>query len=250
MKKKRFNVAATWKTLPNRQERRIVVASTGRAGSTLLYNSILRAYGRARWGFEGGSREEEIYAKRYRGFVSRINSHTLSSSPVVIKTHDLCPDVVPAEALFIFLHGDPLEAAISVRSVVDVKGVEWFYKHQHHLHGEGGYSSLFQRDVLNFRGQIKSWLSRTEQNVFCVSYETLWEQVENLEEFLGFDIQLPARRERSKRRTPIDINYRLFEELRALRKEYENRRRRGLEGGDHVYIGKGQPYTTVEHSPD
>lgn len=152
------------------------------------------------------------------GYVDRIS--TLSKEPcLVCKTHDTYEATPGGKVKYIFVYGDPLDSAMSVEQVVKREGRDWFLQHQFHLRASGSYDDLYDEDVLNYRGQIESWLTQTRnQNVFCVDYEDLWDVRESLSGFLGFNVELPVRRSRLAK-PEKKVNEELFDDLRNLKEQ-------------------------------
>lgn len=159
------------------------------------------------------------------GYVDRISE--LSNAPCfVCKTHDAYENPPKGNHKYVFVYGDPLDSAMSVEQVVKENGLDWFALHQYHLKANGSYSDLYEKDVLNYRGQIESWLKQgNNKNVFCVDYEDLWDEKARLSNFLGINVELPARRPRVDK-PGREINKDLFDKLRdfkeKMKQEYES----------------------------
>ncbi len=179
----------------------------------MLFDAITKAWVRHKLGSRADGILGSFVEESCSGVVPRI-ADVCRTHFVVNKTHDVFTDVPGCK--FVFVHGDPLDSALSVQAVVRREGMEWFHEHQFHLHAGGKFEDLFDKDVLNFSGQIKSWLNARRPNVFVVAYDSLWEKQQELEAFLGFSICLPERRDRSPKTRPAHINEKLFEELRGL----------------------------------
>ena len=75
---------------------------------------------------------------------------------------------------------------------------------------------LFEKDILNYERQIDSWIKNSADAVLYVRYEELWDKLEEIKEFLGFEVFLPDRRERSHKPVPKKINTELFKYLESL----------------------------------
>jgi hypothetical protein len=194
-------------------QQKIVIASTGRAGSTVLFDTIRKGLICDRLGPFARGTFGAYVEESCSGFVARMAD--IPKSPfVVYKTHDIFTNL--PDCKFIFVHGDPLDSAMSVQKMVKREGIEWFHTHQYNLSATGEYDDLFDKDVLNFAGQVRSWMGARRGNVFIVAYADLWEKQVDLGAFLGFPICLPERRERSPKTLPTNINAKLFEQLRGL----------------------------------
>lgn len=185
----------------------------------MLFDAITKGWVRHKLGSRAEGFLGSFVEQSCSGVVSRM-ADVSRSHFVVNKTHDVFTDV--PDCKFVFVHGDPLESALSVQTMVQREGIEWFHEHQFHLRASGNFEDLFSRDVLNYAGQIKSWLSARRPNVLVVAYETLWEKQHDLEAFLGFSIRMPEKRDRSPKTRPAHINAKLFEELRNLVDEFDD----------------------------
>jgi hypothetical protein len=196
--------------------KKIIVASNGRAGSSMLFLSIAKSFIKNKCRLSMGSYLGQRLYSLAAGYIVRLNE--IESSPfVVCKTHDVLEQELSDDVLYIFVHGDPLDSALSVQQVVNEEGLEWFKLHQYNLKASGSYDSLFTEDVLNYRQQLESWFGVESKNVLCLAYEDIWDRIEELSEFIGFEIELPKRRERKIKLPPAKINTKLFDELRQLR---------------------------------
>lgn len=211
---------------------KIVIASTGRSGSTMLFEAI----GDSLVAHRFHVKPDGFFAKEIKslsmGYVDRIS--TLPGEPYVIcKTHDTYDHPPKTDDKYVFVYGDPLDSAMSVEQVVEKEGLDWFAQHQYHLKASGGYSDLYDKDVLNYQGQIESWLTKGDRNKFCVDYEDLWGASERLSDFLGFSVKLPARRARlNKPEKKIDVE--LFEKLRNFKEEMKRKYESSIEHENRV----------------
>lgn len=199
---------------------KIVIASSGRSGSTMLFNSIADSLIKQRFNIMPNGIIWKIVKRQCSGFVDRIDNLS-SSSYTVCKTHDLFENPQISSTKYIFIYGDPLESAMSVEQVVENYGEGWFRQHQYHLKAKGFYCDLYEKDVLNYEGQLISWLSQSEENVLCIDYLDLWEKVHVLSHFLGFEINLPPKLPRNPKTSNSKINYALFARLRDLKVRFK-----------------------------
>lgn len=197
---------------------KIIVASNGRAGSTMLYNAIADGFVRKKFKISAKSILGGVIKKLSIGYVDSVKD-LKGEKCVIIKTHNVYENIDNNyKYKFIFVYSDPLESAFSVDLMVKQKGIGWFYKHQNNLNASGDYSDLYKEDVLNYERQMKSWMSQNRNNIMCVAYEDLWDKIGLLSDFLGFKVELPVKRERAKKKKDVkDINLKMFEELKKLR---------------------------------
>lgn len=207
------------------RRQKIVIASTGRSGSTMLFDAIADGLIAERFRVERDGLAAKLIKRLCTGYLDRIS--TLPSAPCfVCKTHDTYDPPQKGNHKYVFVYGDPLDSAMSVEQMVKKNGLDWFALHQYHLKANGAYSDLYEEDVLNYHGQIESWLRQANnENVFCVDYEDLWSARARLSGFLGFNVELPARRPRLDK-PEREINKDLFDKLRGfkekMKQEYES----------------------------
>ncbi|MGI9201744.1 MAG: hypothetical protein ACR2QL_11835, partial [Woeseiaceae bacterium] len=193
----------------------VVIASSGRAGSTLLFEAVASSATAERFAF---------LPKVLRGYLQRIASETLvrisdieSLNAPFLKTHDLFRPEFANSAKYIFVFGQPLEAAKSVALMGEKHGSAWIEEHIYHLAGQGVPYEVLDKDVLNYEAQLKSW--GNAEGVFVVHYDDLWDKSEDLSQFLGFDLALPARRDRTQKQLPSSTNEALFDRLEHIEQE-------------------------------
>ena len=96
----------------------------------------------------------------------------------------------------IFTYSEPLEAALSVEGMRHLEGSIWVEEHIFNLVGRGNVDDLYQRDVLNYQGQIGSWAKTQRVNVLVLKYDQLWERNPEISRFSGYNVILPSRRDR------------------------------------------------------
>lgn len=188
----------------------IVIASTGRSGSTMLTSVISQALVNSR--FEWLPTVFRRYLIHYSmDYMNRMYDIDRAVAPV-IKTHDLYRKDFVDQAKFIFVFGDPFESAQSVIQMGRKHGLIWIEEHIYHLAGRGNPYEIFERDVLNYEALIKSW--GDAEGVYVIHYNDLWNEIEQISEFLGFELRLPERRERTEKALPFSLNLKMFENLR------------------------------------
>jgi len=199
-------------------EDKIVIASTGRAGSTMLFDAVVSSYISRRFHQDANGRLGRFLCPFVSRFVDRLD--TLATEPCVIaKTHDLPGAMNDHGVKCIFVYGDPLESALSVWKMVEKHGEDWFALHQFHLCASGPLDQIFQADVLNYDQQMRQWLGTVRANVLCIDYEDLWKSEQLISQFLGVNVSLPARQSRVAKGVEAPVNEALFEQLRALKRE-------------------------------
>jgi len=192
----------------------IIVASTGRSGSTMLVKAVSHSLvvHRFYWAPPSIRRILENLAVQY---VDRLGDlKGLCLSPVV-KTHSLFASNSKKAKKYIFVFGDPLESAISAEEQGKKHGRVWLEEHIYHLQGSGSPEDLYTSDVLNYEHQILSWRNSP---ALKVHYSEIWSRQSDLSRFLGFSLLLPVwrKREADKKNLPADYSFSLFSRLKAL----------------------------------
>lgn len=196
------------------EKKPIIIASTGRSGSSLLFRSVVEGYIKRR-----RPTLARLFPKTMRklagAFIARLDDIESMARPVG-KTHDLFTDACASNATVIFIYGDPLESALSVENQVKKNGASWFDHHVFHLRSRGRSSDLYQADVLNYRNQMDSWVTTKRENVLVLHYDQLWEMKNEISHFLGFEVSIPLRRQRSAKSLPNEYSLAMFDSLRKL----------------------------------
>ncbi len=182
------------------QKDAILVASFGRAGSTLIYDAVNEAMARSRFGISASA-----FQKITRDVAMDLPNCELRSG-VVYKTHDY-PDSLAGRQKVrgIFLFGSAEEAALSVHAQKAARSEDWVKLHFEHLRRPYRYDDLLQEDVLGFRDQCVAWMSFEGVPVLCLRYEGLWDNLDKISEFCGLDVRLPERRERAPKKVEPEV---------------------------------------------
>lgn len=195
----------------------VVIASTGRAGSTMLYDTVAQSWHlfRLRFWAENIFHSNHEIIKREAW---RLENRNFQRG-VVYKTHDLPPTNIAdqKDVKYIFIYGDPVDSCLSVDQMVKKNGVIWLEEHLFHLRGHGSYNDLYKKDILNYEQQVKQWTTLKYTNILIIKYDELWDKLDELQDFLGFPVDIPAKRRRSEKEYPAEeINWALFNHLRSL----------------------------------
>lgn len=194
---------------------KIVVASTGRSGSTILHEAIRNGMVRACCPRIRNPFLLRKLNKLAGGFTPRIANVHSDPTPVQ-KTHDQFDPRYAYDAKYVFVYGDPLESALSVKRMYESAGQGWFENHIRNLNSEGHIEELFTRDILNYERQLNSWQQGDVGRVLLLRYEQLWDRVDSISAFVGFPVMLPMHRERNTILPDNVDNPALFEYLRSI----------------------------------
>lgn len=193
----------------------IIVASTGRAGSTYLYLEIANS-------IASSFRLEKllnVVGLSIRGLFLD-EAFALSEATFlynrVYKTHDLANKDYFSGARVIFIYSDPIDSLLSVERRVqrEKDGVNWFYKHVYHLSGIPNWAKRSEIDVLNYKNCLSTYLSIEGANLFVIDYADLGEKINELFSFLNLEFQerikLEIRDQRSLPRSKYESGLREF----------------------------------------
>jgi hypothetical protein len=168
----------------------IVIASMGRSGSTLVYDAVVDAV------IASSPLRRIIWPKKLTADWSWTLGEKALQNGVVYKSHDYPDRLKGTKARCLFLFGSCLDAATSVHSAIERFGPAWVNEHFERLKSDGSFSELFDRDVLGFESQIRSWATTEVVPTLCLRFDSLWANNEKLNDFLGMRVRLPPRRPR------------------------------------------------------
>ena len=178
---------------------KIVVASFGRAGSTLVFDALIAAVARKRF-----NSDAYLPRKIVKDYAFDLSSEKLRPG-VVYKTHDYPKHLLGQEGVrAVFLFGSATDAALSARIQMSIRGETWVRKHFQHLRRPYRFEDLLREDVLGFHEQCVAWMGFTYAQVLCLRYECLWDNATTLSQFTGLDVRLPARRARNANQVSPD----------------------------------------------
>jgi hypothetical protein len=196
--------------------RPVLIASMSRSGSTMLYKSVAESWGQTRFGGLAPSLMPLFSEAAWK----------LDETPLVggvlYKTHDL-PDYLPrgAKAKVVFTYRKASEVALSIADRHAQRGSKWFIRHRIHLRGEGDFETFLQRDSLGLEAQVDRWSHAQGLDLLGLRYETLWDHVPEIEDFLGFKVQLPEQRGSRRPAGPTLHSEQLAQTYAALDRKIE-----------------------------
>ncbi|MEM9880564.1 MAG: hypothetical protein AAF862_14935, partial [Pseudomonadota bacterium] len=180
----------------------ILVASFGRAGSTLVFEAVSKALAAQRF-FLPQSFSKRLVRDHDTFFLSMGSL----KRGVVYKTHDypssLNGNLDRVKAIFLF--GSAVDAALSVYQQKQTHGEDWIKLHFQHLRQPYRFNDLFKEDVLGLEEQCRAWMTCTSIPVLCMRYETLWTSTDALSQFCGTTIELPEKRARKPKHINADL---------------------------------------------
>jgi hypothetical protein len=170
----------------------ILCASIGRVGSSLSWDALVRSRARALLGDYHPTDWRRISAMRWD-----LNGARLAPGRVY-KTHDFPYELALDQPMrILFLFGRPSDVVLSVLGCRVTEGEAWIAEHLRHMHSRAGLDAILDRDVLRLEEQIDAWLALRDADVLSLKYDALWDRCAMLGDFMGFDVALPVRVERS-----------------------------------------------------
>lgn len=166
----------------------VLVASFGRSGSTMVYKSVCQSMTMARFG-------------RHKKFVCD-NAWNLQgekfSSGIVYKTHDFPTESISMHNLrTIFVFGSPIDAVRSVIKQNELLGAKWTDRHLKHLKARGTLDEIWTSDILGLERQLESWTTTQLGSVLCVKFDSLWDNISQISDFIELDFCLPPKKART-----------------------------------------------------
>jgi hypothetical protein len=175
----------------------ILCASISRVASSAVQQALARERSNAIFGFSRSVTQSWIReaAWELKGVRFRPGA--------IYVTHDVPYDLVASPRLkILFLYGRPSDTVLSLVRRYQTKGSRWMDRHFAHMHANGNYDELLQRDVLRIGEQIEAWPALRNANVLGMRYAGLWDNLKVLNEFVGLPVTLPPWVERNF----LDIN--------------------------------------------
>jgi tetratricopeptide (TPR) repeat protein len=166
----------------------IIVAGIPRSGTTMMFRALA--------GLEPG----DTTPRNYCGPVK--------------KTHGLAPKKLPEGYKVIFIFGDVINSVISTK--------KFRYDKTHFINcgctKDPEATDIYLEDALNYEAMFDSWNQDNGYPVICVRYETIYENLKQINNFFIFtNLSLPSKKQRTTRY--FDCNK---EELNNIKKTYRN----------------------------
>lgn len=197
-------------------DKAILVNSYGRSGSTMLTKSIISSLAKNKAGFL-----DQVLIRTIKLPAWQLDSTVLRNG-FIYKTHDYPPqNRIDINCYAIYIFSDPVNVVLSLlRIFEESENDEWMRLHFNHLKAEyqEDFYSIIDYDTLNFERHFDSWLAEKRFPVAFIRYENLWENQDNLGDFLDIPLQLPPYKERKAKKNP-DIHI-----IKRLEKTYANLR--------------------------
>lgn len=196
----------------------VLVASIGRAGSTMLFNYLAKASAQH-------VGVDNLYAqKSMKCQAWNLQKDQKFINGCIYKTHDLPSDLIKFKKIkIIYLHDMPSNIISSILNITKKEGKGWLEDHLKHLGCDSKDSSYFlEKEIFNIENHLRSWNEYDGKNIIFVDYNDIWKDREKIEKFVGFKIELPAKRQReSASEVPEQIRIDIAKMYNSLDKLYE-----------------------------
>lgn len=224
--------------------RKVIIASTGRSGSTFLRHhivySFINKYLRIPYKFQNPDLKEYIVGtnttfKRdqlsffdHKVFSSTmswgdiIDYNNLDEKKIFIKTHDyyrIKNDTIK----YIFIFRDPLAILTSILSKIDNSDTDFLSSHLTNLNSDYNIDNIFEKDILNYIDLSNSYIkNKNEGNIFFLDFENLANSSESLSDFLGFNIKMKKLKNKPYHPKIKMVKRELIEKLQATYAELKS----------------------------
>jgi len=121
---------------------------------------------------------------------------------MVYKTHDYPPDeTFNNEVKMLYTFADPVDVVLSLLRLYDERGEEWMKQHYDHLKVPyTNFENIIEEDQLELENHLNTWLDEDRFPMAFIKYEAMWDNQDNISDFLGFKIELPSFRKRKAKR--------------------------------------------------
>jgi len=158
----------------------VVIASLGRSGSTLFYNSLCKHLE------PSPNLGSFSFVKDLERFKPEKNH--------CYKTHDMAPFTMTNGAKMVFLFSDPIDIISSIKNVEkNDPELKWAKGHFENLHASFSmYNELIDKDVLKLEKMFESYYKKQTYPLLTLRYETMWDYQKEIGEFLeieGFGLE-------------------------------------------------------------
>jgi len=169
----------------------LVVASCGRSGSSMLFRYISRSCLRSPF-------RNDYIAKMVRKEVHDLKNENIKDN-IVYKTHDYpTRQLKNKKARVVYTYDEPSTVLSSVINKTNKEGKKWLKQHAENMNGK--YTKrrdLFEEDSLGIQDNYLAWEKYEGCKVMMVKYSDIWKRKKEISKFIGFQLYLPTKKERS-----------------------------------------------------
>ena len=219
----------------------LIIASTGRSGSTYLYNNIsynfckqysflplkfnnphFEEFSRGEVNFFDQSKlnfvEKRIFSLSMQ-WSHHVNNSNIKKMKPIIKTHDFYK-IDDKKIKYIFIFRNPLSILTSIMYKVDNNENNFITRHLNHLSSNNTIDHILNEDVLNYKLVSESFIKhRKTGNILFLNFSDLSKSSKVLSEYIGLNINLPKLEDKELHPRIKDLDNNLSESLLSTYKE-------------------------------
>lgn len=160
----------------NKKDYPLIIAGLGRCGTSLVY------FGLRQQGLGDGSMVIDW------GDVDFKDGY-------IYKTHAPAPETLPDNVKVIFMFGNPMNIALSVQQKFSG---EFLKHHYRNLWADSSeHDKIFEKDTLNLEDNFDSWYKEQNFQMMTLKYETMFNHLDKIREFIGWNADFPSKISRS-----------------------------------------------------
>ncbi len=182
---------------------KVIVASLGRCGSSMLYWTILQ-------GIQDQMLAIEI-EKTHKFFDNKLDYSKNKIIFLYTNPVDIVLSLFNIQRRNVYVEDCNLTGSKFIEAhVSNMLGID-FNNNVEEFSAHKTVERLVMEDTLNLEAMFKSYIvgaSSMPDNVLNIHYDTIWDREKEISEFLGFDITLPVREER------INSNLEVIDEIK------------------------------------
>lgn len=169
----------------------VIVASTGRSGSTMLCHSIMNSSFKEKTGLKS---PRFVFFPAFSPDKALRMKYRVGG---VYKTH-LLPEYIPNHVKKIFIFDSPIITYTSFNLCIERYGKKWGIQHLKNLQSPYEIKDINKDvDFLNYEAQLLSWLEYKE--ALCINFRDLWRYQEKMSAYLEMPLLFPSQIERKTR---------------------------------------------------
>lgn len=184
------------KGIASKLDHPVVVASCGRSGSTMIFNTIAKSSIKFNGIIQSHWIKKKIWnidQKKYKG--------------IVYKTHDTPPSDDKVSVKYLYVYDCPVKVLASTIRKAE-KNERWWRNHKKHMNSNcKEIEKLKQKDCLKIKENIIKWnkFCSNRVNAMSIKYDSIWEKEKEIEDLIGVKISLPEKKQRKSSINRLDI---------------------------------------------
>ena len=195
----------------NTNQSPVLVASIGRSGSTLLYDAVSKSAANIL------NISDERLARSLKCESWDLSKRDKFINGCVYKTHDFPYKHINSKKLkILYVHDKPSNIIISVNNQIAKEGINWLEHHLYNLRSKKDPAFFLKEEIFDIKNHLIKWKEYKGANILFVGYEDLWQRKGDIEEFLGYTVDLPKKKER---KSTLNCSASKLKEIREFYKD-------------------------------